>query len=237
MKSILLFTFILFGCSSVTTLQGQSTDQMRSISLSETAYVEAKPDLVFIDVQIYLEGRDAAKIEEEAYEKSAELIKAFKEFGLEEEAYQTTENSMYDQRWREQDMKAIRFGYEVTFKELDKLESFRKAVIDAGATIFRISSYENSNAKSYTQKASEKALKAAMEQAKALAEVAGMQVGDPISMQVNSQYIRPNVAAGGDVMMMRAEVSDMQPKRESTSNKTVIRYKSTISVQFEIYKK
>ena len=236
MKSIILTLFLLMSCNAVP-LNGQNTEQMRSISLNETAYVETTPDIVIIQVQIFLEGRDAKKIEEEAYEKSEALIDVFKAYELDEKDYQTNENSMYDQRWREQDMKAVRFGYEVEFRELDKLEAFRKDVVEAGATIFRINSYENSNANKYTQEAAEKALKQAMSQAKALAEVAGMQLGDPISLTLNSQYIRPNIAASGDVMLMRAESADMKSERESTSNKTVIRYKATINAQFEIYKK
>lgn len=217
-------------------LFAQNAEPTRQISLSETAIIEAEPDVAILDLAVEVEGRDAASIEEEAYQRGSALIKVLKEFGLQPEDYQSDDNSLYQQRWRDKEMRIARIQYEVRFRELKKLDDFRKAAVEAGVNSFRISSYENEAAEELIQQAAEEALKKAMESAKRLATVAGMQLGDPLRIQVNSQMVNPKL--GANVMMVRSEAMSDSPLRSDAPslNQTRVQYRSTIHAEFELYK-
>lgn len=230
--------FVLLSLSFKT--KAQSTElRIPTISLDETAYIEVEPDIAIISVQVYLEGREAAEIEERAYQKAAAIVKVFKEkYDIKADDYETTQNTLNDQRWKNQPTKAITLGFEVTLKKLDKIDQFRNDVIEAGATVFRIQSFENKNAEKYVNQAAELALKKAMKNAANLAEIASMKLGNPLSIRVQNQSIRPEMistkAAGG--LMMMSDSSVQSRDDEPTVNKTKVRYRATIYAEFEMYK-
>lgn len=236
-----IFLFSVFTLLLTPTIFAQSSvieQRIPTISLDETAYVEVEPDVAIISVQVYLEGREAAEIEEKAYQKAAAIVKVFKEkYGIKADDYETTQNTLNDQRWKTQPTKAITLGFEVTLKKLDKIDQFRNDVIEAGATVFRIQSFENRNAEQYVNKAAELALKKAMKNAAKLAEIAAMQLGNPLSIRVQNQSLRPEmVSAKSAGIMMMSDNGAQSRNDEPTVNKTKVRYRATVYVEFEMYK-
>lgn len=231
---ILIGTFVCINFS-LANLAAQTAPRIPTISLDETAYVEVHPDLVILSIQVYLEGREAADIEEKAYQKAKTIVNVFKKYGISEDAYETTNNTLNDQRWKNQATKSISLGFEVKLKEIAKLDQFRNDVIEAGATIFNIQSFENLEAEKYVNEAAENALKKAMKNAANLAAIANMKLGQPLSIRVQNQSIRPEMMSAKSAGLMMMNDSVQSRDDEPTVNKTKVRYRATVYVEFEMY--
>lgn len=233
--SLCLFLLILL-CQSTINMAAQSTERIPTINLDETAYVEVEPDLAILSIQVYLEGREASEIEEKAYQKAKDVVKVFKKYGISANDYETTNNTLNDQRWKTQPMKSISLGFEVKLKEINKLDQFRNDVIEAGATVFRIQSFENLDAEKYVNEAAENALKKAMKNAANFASIANMKLGQPLSIRIQNQSIRPEMISAKSSGVMMMNDSAQSRDNEPTVNKTKVRYRATVYVEFEMYK-
>jgi len=234
-KRILLSLFVLFLFFTHTILAQTTTERIPTITIDETAYVEVAPDLVIISVQVYLEGREAADIEEKAYQKAKDIVNVIKEYGISNDDYETTNNTLTDQRWKTQAVKSISLGFEIKLKEIGQLDQFRSDVVEAGATIFNIQSFENLNAEKYLNEAAENALKKAMKNAENLAAIANMKLGQPLSIRVQNQSLRPEMRSAKSSGVMMMNDSSQSRDDEPTVNKTTVRYRATVYVEFEMY--
>jgi|GEM_PF-2337387 uncharacterized protein YggE len=235
-KQILLSLFVL--CCFFTHnifAQTTTTENTPTISIDETAYIEVAPDLAILSVQVYLEGREAADIEEKAYQKAKDIVKVFKKYGISSEDYETTNNTLNDQRWKTQTTKSISLGFEVKLKEIGRLDQFRNDVVEAGATVFTIQSFENLEAEKFVNEAAENALKKAMKNASNLAAIANMKLGQPLSIRVQNQSIRPEMRSAKASGLMMTNDSVQSRDDEPTVNKTTVRYRATVYVEFEMY--
>jgi len=168
------------------------TDQINSISISETGEVLAAPDLGVITVSVITEKKTVASAMSENAEKMNEIIKVMKEEGIADKDLKTTSFNIYPRYdYTEDCRKRVLSGYEVNqalqvkIRDLDKVGTVIQEATDSGANNISQLQLTIDDEEALKEEAREQAIEKAKAKAKTLTSQLGVKLGKVISFNEN----------------------------------------------------
>lgn len=231
---ILLFVYSKFGPSFPISVITQERGQ--PLVVEGTGKVVTTPDSAKISFGIEGSGITLAEVQKTSSQKSKTLVDSFKAEGIEERDIKTTAYNIYpDYDYSEGRIPRIvgyrvSISYEVTVKEIEKVNDLLVVATQNGANIVGNVSFEVSDdeRKKLLAEAREKAAGEAKEKAESLAKAAGISLGKVLSISEypTSGYPVPLLeksAVGGDVSLPSPEITPGQSE-----------ISITISISYEI---
>ncbi len=151
---------------------GDASDR-RTISVNGTGVVVLAPDMAKISIGVQTENASAAEAVAENSTKAQAVIEALSSFGIEPEDIQTIDFSVFPRQDRDPEGNLLEIQYtaqntvQVTIRDLDQLGAVLDTVVQAGANTISGIQFDVAD----RSDANEKALGAAVQDARARAEV------------------------------------------------------------------
>lgn len=187
-------------------------DQRRTVTVSGTGQISASPDLVVIRVGVETQAEEAAAALADNSEQMQELVDALQEAGVPEDSIQTQAVSLfpvYEQPRPDvsqpvtQTAQVIAFQatniVEVRSEDLEGFGELLDTTVQAGGNRIEGIRFEVSDATPLLDQARQAAWDDALHKAEQLVEIAGLQLGEVLSITEISRTPRPvgDVAVGG----------------------------------------
>ena len=223
----LLVAAALVGFGSVAATQalspsaqtGDSSEPVRTISVTGTGKVELTPDTAYIYIGVHSEGPDAVEAVSSNNEKSEAVKDALVALGVDEKDIQTTNFSIYPQpRYDDQGQPTGEITYMVDntvyvkVSDLDMVGEILDAAVKAGANSINGISFDLEDKSAAMAEAREKAVDDANVQAQQLAEAAGVSLGPVITITTsNVAPIVPIYGKGGGASVEMAASVPVSP--------------------------
>ncbi|MBP1702901.1 MAG: hypothetical protein H6Q38_2008 [Chloroflexi bacterium] len=221
---VLLIAASLVGCGGVAAAQAlapstqtETTSQTtpRTISVNGNGKVELKPDMASIYIGVHTEGPDAVEAVSSNNEKTQAVIDALIELGVAEEDIQTTNFSIYpQQRYDPQGQPTGEIIYMVDntvfvkVRDLDSIGAVLDSAVKAGANSINGISFDVEDKSAALSEARAAAVDDAAKQAQELADAAGVEVGQVLSISTTGVTYPPTPIYGkGGGAMAEAAVS------------------------------
>ncbi len=185
----------------------EPADRQRTIAVSGTGRVTLTPDLARISVGVQNDGEDAAAAVAENNQRTAEVIKTLGRAGIAEEDIQTTNFSIYPQEERDRDGKLISIRYvvnntvQITVRDLEQVGEILDAVVSSGANTVAGIEFDITDRSAASENALKAAVADAQAQAEILADAAGVQLGSVQSIStlvtggITPPFVRNEVVA------------------------------------------
>ena len=207
-RILILITLSLFivSCSGV---------NERSIHLNVSQTVQIPVEMVTITVRISETGNDPETVEREGYEKLAAVVQLLRENGYTDEDLEITAGELHSNFYRNENQ--IQFNSVIVFDitDTDLIDTFRRAITEAGGTSFSVSGYGNPDEKEIFEKAYQEAIDLARERANKLLANQGVKAGSIIQVHENIHEIieiSANLAMDmQDMSMARAGMESVDP--------------------------
>lgn len=198
-KSLIVFTVILLAlllsaCGSASLTgpanlgnQGSQTNpNMRTLSVAGSGEAFLAPDIANIYIGVHTERPTAAEAVEENNTQTEALIQAIRDFGIDAKDIRTINFSIWpmDQydpatgRPTGEKSYAVDNTVSVTIRELDQLGDLLDTAVQAGANTVNNVQFDVADRDEALQQARAEAVKDAQEQAQALAQAAGLSLGE-----------------------------------------------------------
>ena len=204
---VLLIAASLVGCGGVAAAQAlapstqtETTSQTtpRTISVNGNGKVELKPDMASIYIGVHTEGPDAVEAVSSNNEKTQAVIDALIELGVAEEDIQTTNFSIYpQQRYDPQGQPTGEIIYMVDntvfvkVRDLDSIGAVLDSAVKAGANSINGISFDVEDKSAALSEARAAAVDDAAKQAQELADAAGVEVGQVLSISTTGVTYPP----------------------------------------------
>ncbi|MGY4383755.1 uncharacterized protein YggE [Pedobacter sp. UYP24] len=209
MKKLLIFAFVaLISVSAV----AQQVDLRKKISVSGTSEMEVTPDIIYLSISLkeYLKDNNSKK-KVDITTLENQLFSAVQKAGLDKENLTINNLSSYNyatEKKRNPDFLTSK-QYRLKVTDLNKWNEIIGAVDAKGIAYTNVESYDYSKIEILKKELKIKALQAAKVKAAYLVEALGDKLGSVIDIQEvnNEQYPQPMYRT--NVMMMKAESSDM----------------------------
>ena len=221
---LLIGVVALVGCSAEGTgLNGGSikvdlNSQQTGVWVSGEGKVTAVPDIAIINVGVDVQATTVAGAQATAAIAMDNIMTVLEEQGIAEEDIQTQYYYIQEvTRWDSDKEESITIGYRVTntvtakIRDIQKAGSVIDAVAAAGGDYTRISgiSFSIDDPSPYYEQAREKAVADAAEKAKKLADMAGVELGNPTYISESSYY--PGSIYRGDLIQAEAASNPTTP--------------------------
>ncbi|MDQ2693130.1 MAG: SIMPL domain-containing protein [Chloroflexota bacterium] len=183
--AVMLFALLLSACGSAPSNAG-SQSNLRTLSVSGSGEAFLAPDIAYINVGVHTEAATAAEAVAENNTQTQELIQALIDFGIAAEDIRTTNFSIWpmDQfdpvtgRPTGEKTYAVDNTVYVTVRELDGLGDLLDAAVTAGANTVNSIQFDVEDKDDALQQARAEAVEDAREQAQAIAQAAGLSLGE-----------------------------------------------------------
>lgn len=193
--SIMLIASLLTGCASTALAQASTPGEadnaqepkqvFRTLTVTGSSKVYLTPDIAYINLGVHSEGLNAAETMADNNAQTAKILEAIKNFGIADKDIRTVNFSVYPQpqyNTEGQPTGEIRYSVDntvyVTLRDLTKVGELLDAAVKAGANNVYGIQFDLSD----KSKAMSEARKAAVENARAIAEelasAAGVTLGD-----------------------------------------------------------
>lgn len=189
---------------SVQPLQAGDSTMPRTVTVSATASVSAKPDLARISSGVQTEAETAREATAENTKVMANLIDGLKSLGIADKDIQTSNFSVNPRYNQSRDGSPPQIdGYQVSnevsilIRDLKAVGDILDKMIGLGANQMRGLSFEVSQAETLTDAARTDAIANARRRAELFAKAAGAEVGEVIEIREGGSYEgpRPMLAA------------------------------------------
>jgi uncharacterized protein YggE len=229
----LLVAAALVGFGSVAATQAlspsaqtsDSSEPVRTISVTGTGKVELTPDTAYIYIGVHSEGPDAVEAVSSNNEKSEAVKDALVALGVAEKDIQTTNFSIYPQpRYDDKGQPTGEITYMVDntvyvkVKDLDQVGEILDAAVKAGANSINGISFDLEDKSAAMAEARDKAVDDANVQAQQLAEAAGVSLGPVITISTSSVVpIAPIYGKGGGASVEMAASVPVSPGQMTIS--------------------
>lgn len=189
---LLILSFLFISCSQ---------QKEKSINLNVEQTIKIPIEYVTLRTGVEVSGPDVAAVEEKGYDKLAEIVSLLKQIGYEKKQLEINSGSVSNRSYRE---KKYEYTSSVKFdlKDLDQLDTIRRALIDKGATSFNVTSYKNSKEDSLYNSAYEKAIGKAYKKADRLLADQTVKAGKILNL---SEDVR-------NISVVRTEQMDVPPR-------------------------
>lgn len=208
----------------------------RTLAVTGTAEVSVKPDICYMSFGVETVHKKSAR---EAYRSNVELMNglsvAVKAVGIAPKDLQTSSFTLAPQyRYEDVTRKRVFDGYrvyqslDVSVRDLEKASAVLDAGMDAGATQVNSVTFAVENPKQHTVDARVEAVKAAQAKAQSMADLTGVKLGKPISINESEPggwgqyYAQANVMRDGGAIS--EDTPSLQPGQFKLSRTVHITY-------------
>ncbi len=183
----------------------------------------AVPDVVLLSLGVESQEKTVAQAQKEAVDAMNKVVSALKNAGVADKDIQTSQfNIQQVTRWDDKQNTQIVLGYRVTNTVIVKIRSVDKAgsIIDnvavAAGDLTRVNSisFTVDDPAPYQKIAREKAVQAAMDKARQIAQVSGVKIGKALYINEGTLYtpvIRDNYMKSGAGEMMSSAPTPISP--------------------------
>lgn len=182
-------TFAQTGESTPEAVAVQSETEDRLITVSGKGTVSARPDTAIVRIGVQTKAESAAQALEQNNLRMNDVISATLDAGVDEADIQTDSlrlNPQYDQN---EDGPPVLIGYQatntvaITVQDLDNLGELLDTAVTAGGNTIEGIQFEISNNDALRARAREEAMSEAVAKAEQLAELAGAELGEAVTIE------------------------------------------------------
>ena len=213
--TLALLALLVSACGPATINQA-APPPVRSVSVSGAGSANLVPDIAYIYVGVHTEKPSAAEAVDENNAQTQKMIQALKDFGIAAKDIRTTNFSIWPQD-KYDPMTGTPTGQKtyvvdntvyVTVRDLGKLGELLDTVVAAGANTVNSIQFDVADKSKALKQARAEAVKNAAEQAKELADAAGVKLGEvqTISYYDSAPYPVFDGKGGGGGAAMEAAV-------------------------------
>lgn len=205
---LMLFAILLSACSGVAVAQNDGTVN-RSLSVTGTGRSYLSPDIAHIMIGVHTEGPDAGEAVD-SNNANTQQVKdiLLSEYNIKSEDIQTINFSIWPNQQYDQTGKMTGIVYmvdnslRVTLRDLEQIGELLNTVIDAGANRIDNIQFDVEDRSEALSEARKLAVDNAEEQAKELADAAGLSLGSIQSISTSGTSIPypmfEGIGGGGD---------------------------------------
>lgn len=195
--SVALAAAVLAGCTTAQAapqaVQSAGQDVARTITVVGSGQVSLTPDMAQVNVGVEVRGASVAEAKAEVDRRMAAILAALVDLGVAEKDIQTAHYSIHYEREafampREEGVAEAAGVYRVSnmlnveVRDLDKLGEILDAAVEAGANQMYGVSFTVANDEAWESEARQAAVADARDRAKELADLAGVELGEVLSV-------------------------------------------------------
>lgn len=206
----------------------------RSIKLGVDQTIEIPVEYVSVRAALQLDGSEAAKVEEQGYEKLAEAVALLNDLGYKGDLLEINSGEINNQTYR--DRESYRYNASIQFDiyELDKIDTYRRALTKRGINAFRITDYKHSKEDSLYDVAYRQAIQRAREKAQKLIENESVDIGDILNLSENiSETVSFEEYDLNEVVITR-QAAEMPPPVDPLFNKPTYNMQIEFTIEFAL---
>jgi len=220
----------IIGCSSTDVYPNTSA---AALSVSGEGKVYATPDLGTLSIGVEAQAETVDQARTQAADAIDKVINSLKTNSIDEKDIQTSQYSIYPvTKWDSDTEEYVTVGFQATNTLTVKIRNLEEAgtIIDdaaaAGGDLTRIQgiSFSVEDPKPYQEQARQAAFEDAMAKAETMAQLAGVELGQPISISESSGYIPPIYYAAGEKAMDQAASTPIDPGEQEITITVQISY-------------
>lgn len=216
---------------------GADGKPVNNISVEAVGKVTVKPDLVTFTATYETKANDLAAVQDNLTKKSASMVKALKDMGVDEKDIQTSSYNLYPNYYYEyntskqvQDGHAGSVSVNVKVRDIEKAGEIVDAVVNGGATQISSLNFTIDDLTKARSDARKLAAEAAYEKAKELANSSKVEIGSLISItETTNDYISTPYYA--NVKMDMAESGSSAPELSAGTLEVSIQVSATYGIQ------
>ena len=220
-KSLIIFTVIALALLVGACAPAAGNANVRTLSVSGSGEALLAPDIAYIYVGVHTENATAATAVEENTSQTQELVKAIRDFGIDEKDIRTTNFSIYPMDRFDpatglpsgEKVYAVDNTVYVTVRDLTKLGDLLDTAVQAGANNINSVQFDVAEKDEALKQARADAVKDAESQAQSLAQAAGLSLGEiqSISFNESSPYPIFDGKGGGGAIAAEQAAVPIQP--------------------------
>jgi hypothetical protein len=232
--TLLIGAVLLSACGQIEA-QGVTSTSERYIRVSGAGEVAVVPDIAYINIGVHSEAEDVTSALEANNTQAAELTEALKAEGIEEKDIQTANFNVYPQTRYDNMGQPVGTSYVVdntvyvTVRDLANLGKMLDTAISAGANNIYGISFDIADKETVLAQARELAIKDAEAKAQSVAEVAGVTLGQILSIDVSTPtYTQPYFGYG-----MGGGTSRVETSVPVSAGQIVVSYTATLNYAIE----
>jgi len=199
----LLIGAVLLSACGLIEAQGVTPTSERYIRVSGSGEVAVVPDIAYINIGVHSEAEDVSSALEANNTQATKLTEALQAEGIEAKDIQTTSFNVYPQTRYDNMGQPVGTSYVVdntvyiTVRDLTKLGKMLDSAISAGANNIYGISFDIADKETVLAQARELAIKYAEAKAQSVAAVAGVTLGQILSIDVSTPtYTQPYYGFG-----------------------------------------
>ena len=231
----LLIGAVLLSACGLMEAQGVTPTSERYIRVSGSGEVAVVPDIAYINIGVHSEAEDVSSALEANNTQATELTEALKAEGIEAKDIQTTNFNVYPQTRYDNMGQPVGTSYVVdntvyiTVRDLTKLGKLLDSAISAGANNIYGISFDIADKETVLAQARELAIKDAEAKAKSVATVAGVTLGQILSIDVSTPtYTQPYYGYG-----MGGGAEGLKTSVPVSAGQIVVTYTATLNYAIE----
>ena len=232
--TLLMGAVLLSACGTIQA-QGVTSTSERYIRVSGSGEVAVVPDIAYINIGVHSEAEDVSSALEANNTQATELTEALKAEGVEAKDIQTTNFNVYPQTRYDNMGQPVGTSYVVdntvyiTVRDLTKLGKLLDSAISAGANNIYGISFDIADKETVLAQARELAIKDAEAKAKSVATVAGVTLGQILSIDVSTPtYTQPYYGYG-----MGGGAEGLKTSVPVSAGQIVVTYTATLNYAIE----
>jgi uncharacterized protein len=214
--AVLIFALLLGACAPA------GNANMRTLSVSGSGEALLAPDIAYVHVGVHTEDATAAEAVTANTAQTEELIQALQDFGIDAKDIRTTNFSIYPMERFDpatglpsgEKVYAVDNTVYVTVRNLEQLGNLLDTAVQAGANNVNSVQFDVAEKDEALQQARAEAVKDAGSQAQALAQAAGLSLGEVQSISFNEASPYPifdGKGGGGMAAEQAAAAVPIQP--------------------------
>lgn len=230
-SAVLFVALVLGACSPV--IQADAAPPVRTLSVNGTGKAFLSPDIAYINIGVHTEAETAAEAVEDNNAQTQQVIEALRDAGVAAEDIRTTNFSIWPNQQYGPDGQPTDTRYMVdnsvfvTVRDIEVLGDLLDSAIGAGANSINSIQFDVADKDEAIKLAREDAVQDAQEQARELADAAGMDLGEIQSISFYDSAPVPfmEYGKGGGGAAMESAVP-IQPGELTVT--------ATVSISYEI---
>jgi len=217
--SILVLAFTISACGTIPS-QGNN-QQIRNLNINGNGSTDISPDIAYVNVGVHSEANTVQASVTRNNSDAQKVMKALSDLGVKSEDLRTSNFSIYSvQKYDEVTGELLGTYYAVdnniivTVRDLSKLGTLLDSAVKAGANSINNVQFDLADHSAALKEARDEALSNAINQAKEMADAAGIKLGDIqtiyyydyVPSPAQPVYMDYGKGGGGDMSAARAEV-------------------------------
>jgi hypothetical protein len=222
--AVLTLAALLSGCSLLQSTPS-AAEEPRTLNVNGTGTVYVVPDIARVSIGVNTQNEDVAAALSENTRDANAILQALMNLGVAEDDIQTSNFYVYQQtnykynepqingESEQQTVFVVQNTVNVVVRNLDSLGEVLSAVVSEGANTINGISFDIEDPAAATAEAQQKAIDEAASQAQAIADAAGVELGEIAYISISDGYTRTadsavvDQAAGGAVPIASGTLS------------------------------